>query len=107
MARDEGQRNQHDDLIEQLPGRSLTDNLKLGGGIAIIAALVIFLLQNLEDADVTFLFWEWTFPLFFALLLAAGLGAIVAWMFTTFRGRAERKRQEALYESAVRDAKRR
>jgi uncharacterized integral membrane protein len=94
-----------DQLVQQLPGRSLTDNLKLGGGIAIVAALVIFLLQNLEDANVTFLFWEWTFPLFFALLLAAGLGAIVSWMFTTFRGRAARKRQEEMYESALRSKK--
>lgn len=97
--------NDRDQLVEQLPGRSLTDNLKLGGGIAIIAALVIFLLQNLEDAEVTFLFWEWTFPLFFALLLAAGLGAIVSWMFTTFRGRSARKRQEQMYESALKSAK--
>ena len=95
-----------DQLVEQLPGRSLTDNLKLGGGIAIIAAFVIFLLQNTEDADVTFLFWEWTTPLFFALLLAAALGAIISWLFTTFRGRAARKRQEQMYESALKDAKR-
>ena len=89
------------DLQEALPGRSLADNLKLGGGIAVIAAFIIFLLQNTEDAEVTFLFWEYTTPLFFALLLAAALGAIIAFLFATFRGRRQRKLQEEMYESAM------
>ena len=95
-----------DELVEQPPGRSPGDNLKLGGGIAVVAALVIFLLQNTEDASVTFLVWDWTIPLFFALLLAAVLGGLVTWMFVTFRGREERKLQEQMYQDALKSAKR-
>jgi len=90
---------------EQLPGRSVGDNLRLGGGIAVVIAALVFLLQNTEDAEVTFLFWDWTMPLFFALLSAALLGGLATWLFTTFRGRAARRRQEEMYEAAIRGAR--
>ena len=99
MSRRPSDYDEEDDnrsLQEALPGRSLTDNLKIGGGIAIIAAFVIFLFQNTEDAEISFLFWDSTMPLFFALLLAAGLGALIMWLFVTFSGRRDAMASRAL-----------
>lgn len=70
--------------------RSLMDNLKLGGGIAGGILLVLFLAQNFEDASINILWFEATMPLFFALLLAAVLGAVATFAFGFFRRRARR-----------------
>ena len=85
--------------------RSLADNLRLGGGIALLAALALFFVQNLDDADIDFLWFNWDLPLVFALVLSAAVGGLATWLFTTLRGRSERKRQEAMFDSAMRGAK--
>ena len=50
--------------------------------IALIAALIllIFVLQNSREEEVDFLFATVTTPLFFALLVAAILGALVGYL---------------------------
>ena len=37
--------------------------------------------------------------------LSAAVGSLATWLFTTLRGRSERKRQEAMFDSAMRGAK--
>ncbi len=71
-------------------GPSVMDRIKLGGGIAGAVLLVLFLAQNSEDANITILFKDFTMPLFFALLLAAVLGAFASMLFGFFRRRARR-----------------
>lgn len=91
---------------EPLAGeRTVTDNIRLGGGIAVVLALVLFFAQNFDDAKISFLWFDWTMPLVFALLLSAAFGGLATWLFSTLRGRAERKRQEAMFDSAIRGAK--
>jgi uncharacterized integral membrane protein len=85
--------------------RSTIENLRLGGGAALVAALVLFFAQNFGEANVNFLWFDWELPLVFALLISALFGALATWLFTTLRGRAERKRQEAIFDSAMREAK--
>jgi uncharacterized integral membrane protein len=41
--------------------------------------LAIFVLQNSQDVQVDFLFTTTDTPLFLALLLAGGLGALIGW----------------------------
>jgi len=51
-----------------------------GGAIASlsgVAVLVIFMIQNTEDATVDFLFWSFTWPLWLLILVAALIGAFV------------------------------
>lgn len=51
-----------------------------GGAIASlsgIAVLLIFMIQNTEDATVDFLFWSFTWPLWLLILVAALFGALV------------------------------
>lgn len=85
--------------------RTITDNIRLGGGIGIVLALVLFFAQNFDDAKISFLWFDWTMPLVFALLISAAFGGLATWLFSTLRGRAERKRQEAMFDSAIRGAK--
>ena len=85
--------------------RSLGDNLRLGGGVALLLGLALFLIQNFDDAQINFLWFDWELPLVFALVLSAAVGSLATWLFTTLRGRSERKRQEAMFDSAMRGAK--
>jgi uncharacterized integral membrane protein len=51
-----------------------------GGAIAAligVAALVVFMVQNTEDARVKFLFWDFTWPVWLLILVSAILGAVI------------------------------
>ena len=48
-------------------------------GMAAIALFAIFVIQNSQDVEVEFLFTTTDTPLFLALLLAGGLGAVIGW----------------------------
>lgn len=47
--------------------------------MAAVALLGIFVIQNSQDVRVEFLFTTTDTPLFLALLLAGGLGAVIGW----------------------------
>src|SRR5262245_46764684 len=55
--------------------------LRLGGGaiasLSSVAALVVFMVQNTNDVTVTFLFWEFTWPVWLLILVSAGIGPLV------------------------------
>jgi uncharacterized integral membrane protein len=73
---------------------SLGDRLRLGAGAGGLILLVIFFLQNLQDATINILWFEWETSMIWALLVAAVLGALVALALSWFRGRALRRRAE-------------
>jgi uncharacterized integral membrane protein len=73
--------------------RSIMSQVRLWGGIACAVLLVIFLVQNLEDANVEFLFWNLEMPLIFALIGAAALGAVAVQVFGYLRRRAKDEEQ--------------
>jgi uncharacterized integral membrane protein len=66
----------------------------LGGkGIALVAAgilLVIFFLQNLDDANVDFLFWDWDVALALTIAISAALGFVLGWGGSWLRRRTKR-----------------
>jgi uncharacterized integral membrane protein len=99
---DDQARQRMPEATEPLEERSLADNVRLGGGIALLLALVLFFAQNFDDANISFLWFDWELPLVFALVLSAAVGGLATWLFTTLRGRSERKRQEAMFDSAMR-----
>ena len=86
--------------------RSLAENIRLGAGIALIAALVLFVAQNFEDAEISFLWFDPEIPLAFALIISALVGALAAWLFSTFRGRAARRREQEMFDAAMKGSKR-
>jgi uncharacterized integral membrane protein len=76
---------------EEKPGRGLFGSIKFFGGIGALGLLAIFFLQNMQDAELNILWMTWETPMIFALAIAAGIGAIAAWLFSGFRGRARRR----------------
>lgn len=68
----------------------------LGGkATALIAAgvlLLIFFLQNLDAANIDFLFWDWDVAIALAIGIAAVLGFVLGWGLAWIRRRAKRDR---------------
>jgi uncharacterized integral membrane protein len=52
--------------------------------------LAIFVIQNSQDVQVEFLFTTTDTPLFLALLLAGGLGAVIGWAAPRIRRGGQR-----------------
>lgn len=54
---------------------------RLGGGaiasLTGVGALAVFMLQNTDDVTVTFLVWDFTWPVWLLVLVAALFGALV------------------------------
>jgi uncharacterized integral membrane protein len=52
--------------------------------------LVIFFLQNLDAANIDFLFWDWDVGIALAIGIAAALGFVLGWGISWRRRRARR-----------------
>ena len=76
------------------------EGLQLSGGVISALSgtglLLVFMIQNTEDVNVTFLFWDFTMPVWLLTLGAAVLGAFV-WLGLGIlrRHRRRRERREA------------
>jgi uncharacterized integral membrane protein len=73
--------------------RSLWQNIRMGGSIAAVLALALFLLQNTQSVEVNFLWFEWTTRMLWALLAAAAAGGIATFGFSTLRARRRRREE--------------
>ncbi len=62
-------------------GNGGRDGVRLGGGaiasIAGLGALGVFMIQNTDDVTVQFLVWDFTWPVWLLVLVAALIGALV------------------------------
>jgi uncharacterized integral membrane protein len=52
--------------------------------------LVIFILQNLDDANIDFLFWDWDVAVALPIGVAAALGFVIGWSVNWLRRRAKK-----------------
>lgn len=81
--------------IQEAPGGGSQDGRRLGLGaissISGVAALVIFMVQNTEDVTVTFLFWDFTWPVWLMTLVTAAFGALVWFGLGVMRRHKRRK----------------
>jgi uncharacterized integral membrane protein len=66
--------------------------IKLVVGLVALAALILFLVQNFQDAKVNFLWFTWHTQVIWALLAAAIAGAIATIVFGTLQARNARSR---------------
>jgi putative membrane protein len=97
-----------DEVGEPLPGERRT---RLSGawtaiviGLVALVVILVFVLQNQQTVDVTFLVFKGHLPLAVALLFALLLGALIVFMFGAARilqlrmvaGRARRKGPSSL-----------
>jgi len=76
-------------------GKSGGAGVRVGAGAIAsatgVSALVIFMLQNTEDVTVTFLFWEFTWPLWLLTLFTAVFGAMIWFGLGVLRRHRRRK----------------
>lgn len=74
------------------PAKERSWRLYAAGILALIALIVVF--QNTESTQVKFLFAEFNMPLFFLLIIAIGVGAIIGYLTPKVRRghKAERER---------------
>ncbi len=75
---------------EDRPGLQLS-----GGAISALSGgglLLLFMIQNTDDVSVTFLFWDFTMPVWLLTLGAAILGAFV-WLGLGILRRHRRRRE--------------
>ena len=74
-------------------------NGRLGGGA--IATLVglgllgVFMVQNTEDVQLDFLFWDFTWPLWLLTIVSAVLGALIWFGLGVMRRHRRRKERRA------------
>ena len=63
--------------------------------VIIVAAVVllVFVIQNSQEVPVDLLFASTETPLFFALLIAGGLGALIGWAWPHVRRDRKRERE--------------
>lgn len=59
-------------------------------GIAAVAVLV-FILQNTDKANIDFLFWDGDFPLWIVIAVVAALGFVGGWSLAWLRARRRRR----------------
>ena len=69
---------------------SFSERLRLYGGIAIVAVLLLFFFQNLSETQIKFLWFEWETRLIWALVASAAFGAIATLSVVTIRSRKAR-----------------
>ena len=71
----------------------------LGGGaiasISGVVLLLIFIVQNTDDVELDFLFWDFTWPLWLLTIVSALLGALVWFGLGVMRRHRRRKERRA------------
>jgi uncharacterized integral membrane protein len=94
--RSEQVRREPDDPNDAVPGplpRFEYRREGLGGKATALVVvgilLLIFVLQNLDDANVDFLFWDWDVAIAVAIVVSAALGFVLGWGASWLRRRAK------------------
>lgn len=87
------QQSQTQPANQQEP-RSALDQAKMITAAIAGAALILFFLQNLQDAKIHFLFWTGNIAMIWALLLSALLGAVSMFLLATLMGRRGKRPPE-------------
>ena len=94
--RDRESKDQTDAVRDDTPPTLEYRREGLGGkATALIVAgilLLIFFLQNLDAANIDFLFWDWDVAIALAIAIAAILGFVLGWGFSWMRRRASRRK---------------
>jgi uncharacterized integral membrane protein len=71
------------------------DGRRLSGGaiasLVGVGLLIVFMVQNTEDVELEFLFWDFTWPLWLLTIVSALLGALVWFGLGVIRRHRRRK----------------
>ena len=98
MRRDDDERDERDEPDTQR-GRGWTERREGPGAkllaLALVAVvLLVFVLQNTDRADLDFLLWDGSFPLWTMIVAAAALGIVGGWIVGRI-DRADRRARRA------------
>ena len=78
------------DLVSQISARMVL-------GFLAAVALIVFIAQNTNEAEVNFLGWEWDIPLFLLLLITVALSALCTVIISWFMGRRRQPEVVGMY----------
>lgn len=78
--------NERDDAMKD----SSDFSWKVLGGVGVLVLALIFILQNTQDTEIKFLFWDFTVGLWFGLVIAMVLGMLIGWLLPKFLRRGRR-----------------
>ena len=68
-------------------GLSARQKLTLAAGAVLVAALVIFVVQNLESTRIEFLGWDGEMPRWLLIVVSAAMGSVLTMIAMFFRRR--------------------
>ena len=68
------------------------DRMKVIVGLVSLGILILFLLQNLQQVDIHFLWFDWSTRMVWALLASSVVGALAMVAFSTIRRRRTSER---------------
>ena len=92
MRRDPDDSDGSEALPEEKPRFEYRREGPSGKAIALVIAgilLVIFVVQNLDHADIDFLFWDADVAIALAIVIAAVLGFVIGWAYGRMRRRSK------------------
>ena len=87
-------RPQTPSTARQAEPQDLGDQLKLIGAIIASAALALFFLQNLQEVEINFLWFEWNTRMIWALIMSAVLGGVGVFLAMWFGTRRQARRRK-------------
>jgi len=74
-------------------------NDKIGIGMIvsalILVGLVVFIVQNLEEVEVEFLFLSFAFPLWLVAVIFLALGVVLGWIWRWMSRRRQKSRNQS------------
>ena len=80
-------RTQSAEVTSAVDQQRSRDRIKVIVGLVSLGVLILFLLQNLQEVDIHFLWFDWSTRMIWALLASAVVGALAMVAFSTIRRR--------------------
>lgn len=68
----------------------MTRDYRFWIGVVVLGLVGLFVLQNVVSVQVTLLFWTFTLPRVFLIVLVFAAGFVVGWAWKSLRGRPPR-----------------
>ncbi len=86
-------------MTEEQPANVQRFNDRIGFGMivsaVILLALVIFVIQNLDEVEVEFLFLSFSFPLWLVAIIFLALGVVLGWIWRWMSRRRQKGRNQS------------
>jgi uncharacterized integral membrane protein len=85
-------------MTDEKPANVHKINDRIGFGMivsaVILVALVVFIIQNLEEVGVEFLFLSFAFPLWLVAVIFLALGVVLGWFWRWMSRRRQKSRKQ-------------